>query len=450
MKVHPIEYRYGTPEMKKIWSEESKIKKMIKVEIALLKALADEGFLPKDKVKKFEEKILSNIDINKIKQIEDEIKHDVMALVRYLSENAEKDVARWIHFGATSNDITDSATALQLKESIEILEDKLKKLVILLSERAENHKNLVCLGRTHGQAALPLTYGFRFALWASEILRHLIRLREIKPRVCVGKMSGAVGTQAGFGKRGLIIERKVMEYLGLKPADISNQVIPRDIYCEYLSFLANVATSLEKIATTLRLLQRTEVGEVFEKFEEKQVGSSTMPHKRNPITCEQICSLARVIRSFVTSQYECSILWEERDLTNSAAERIILSEATILLDHILTKMIDVIQNLKLNEYNIKRNLKAVGDLNLSEAVMLELTKRGIDRQTAHEIVRRLAIKAIESNTSLYDQLIKNDVIMKYITADELKDILNPEKYLGTATERIEEIINKVKSYVETS
>ena len=430
--------------MKKIWNEENKIKKMIKVEVSLLKALSNFGYLKEDKVNEFEKVVFRKLDINRIKQIEKEIKHDIMALVKFLSEIADDEVARWIHFGATSNDITDSATAMLLKDSIKIIENKIRNLLDVITNLALRYKNLVCLGRTHGQAALPVTYGFRFALWASELFRHYTRILEAKNRICVGKMSGAVGTQAGFGSDGIEMERKVMEYLGLEVVEISNQVIPRDIYCEYISILANLATTLEKIATTIRLLQRTEVGEVMEKFEDKQVGSSTMPHKRNPIICEQICSLARVVRSFVIPQYECAILWEERDLTNSAAERIILAETTILLDHILTKMIDVFENLKLNENKIKENLEKVKDLNLSEAVMLELTKRGMKRQEAHELVRMASILATEKETTLFEQLKNNSKVLEYITPEELKSILRPEKYLGTAVKRVEIVCNKIK------
>lgn len=294
MIVHPIDYRYGTEEMKRIWSEESRIKRMIRVEIALLKALAKLGYLSEDSVRRTAEKA-RKITPERVKEIEAEIKHDVMALVRAIAEVAEDD--RWIHFGATSNDIIDTAVATQLRDSIKILEIKLAKLALKLAEKAEKYRDLVCLGRTHGQAALPTTYGFRFALWASEVKRHLERLEEMKKRILVGQMSGAVGTQAAFGKEGLKIEEEVMRLLNLKPAEISSQVIPRDIYCEYVSFLAIVAATLEKIATNIRLLQRAETAEVFERFEkEKQVGSSTMPHKRNPIDSEQICGLARVIR----------------------------------------------------------------------------------------------------------------------------------------------------------
>ena len=446
MIVHPIDYRYGTKEMKRIWSEESRIKRMIRVEIALLKALAKLGYLSEESVKKLAERA-RRISPERVKEIEAEIKHDVMALVRAIAEVAEDD--RWIHFGATSNDIIDTAVATQLRDSIKILEIKLAKLALKLAEKAEKYRNLVCLGRTHGQAALPTTYGFRFALWASEVKRHLERLEEMKKRILVGQMSGAVGTQAAFGKDGFEIENEVMRFLNLKPAEISSQIVPRDIYCEYVGFLANVAATLEKIATNIRLLQRAETAEVFERFErEKQVGSSTMPHKRNPIDSEQICGLARVIRGFVEPQFQSSILWEERDLTNSSAERIILVEATVLLDHILTKAIKVVEGLGINEKAVKENLEKQRGLNMSEAVMIALTKKGMSRQEAHELLRKLSMKAYEENKHLKDVLLEDEIIRRYFSEKEIEELIKPENYLGTALERVDKVVESVKSYVE--
>ncbi|MCS7119320.1 MAG: adenylosuccinate lyase [Archaeoglobaceae archaeon] len=437
--IHPIEYRYGTKEMKRIWSEESKVKRMIRVEIALLKALSKMGYLNIEEVERVRKKALK-ISPARVKQIEDEIRHDIMALVRAISEVAE---CRWIHFGATSNDIIDTATATQLRDSILIMEEKIKKLGKILARKALEFRNIVCLGRTHGQAALPTTYGFRFALWSSEITRHYIRLQQIKERLLVGKMSGAIGTQAGFGKDGFEIENEVMRLLNLKPAIISSQIIPRDIYCEYLEFLANLATTLEKIALNFRILQRSEVGELMEKFEAKQVGSSTMPHKRNPIDSENICGLARIVRAFVEPQHQSAILWEERDLTNSSAERITLLEATILADHILTRMIRVVSGVAIDLENVKKNLEMQRGLNMSEAVMIALTKKGFDRQMAHEILREASMRAYVNSTSLLDELLKYGDIMKYFTAEELSNLLKPENYLGTALERIEKVVEWV-------
>ena len=443
--VHPIDYRYGTEEMKAIWSERSKIERMVLVEIALLKALAKRGYLSEEEVKKAE-KAARNVTPEKVKRIEAEIKHDIMALVKAISEEVEKvspEAARWIHFGATSNDIIDTATATQLRDSVKIFEKKIAKLALTLVEKAVQHKNTICLGRTHGQAALPTTYGFRFALWAAEIARHLERLEEMKPRLVVGQLSGAVGTQAAFGKDGLEIERDVMKELDLKPALISSQIIPRDHYCEYVSFLANLSATLEKIATNIRLLQRSEVSELMESFGEKQVGSSTMPHKRNPIDCENVCGLARITRGFAEPQRESSILWEERDLTNSSAERITLVESSVLADHILTKMIKVVERLEVDRERAKENLERLGGINLSEAIMVALTKKGMSRQEAHERVRRAAMKSY-TGKSFEECLLEDEQISKLLSREEIRELLIPENYLGTVQEKIE----SVKKYVE--
>ncbi|MEM0215126.1 MAG: adenylosuccinate lyase [Archaeoglobaceae archaeon] len=444
--IHPIEYRYGTKEMKRIWSEDSKIKRMIWVEMALLKALAKKGYLSHEEVDSVRKKALK-ITPARVKEIEEEIRHDIMALVKAISEVSD---CRWIHFGATSNDIIDTATATQLRDSILIFEEKIRKLALILCNMAIEYKGVVCLGRTHGQPALPTTYGFRFAVWASEMARHYIRLKQMKERLLVGKMSGAVGTQAGFGKDGFEIESEVMRLLNLKPAIISTQVIPRDLYCEYLEFLANLATTLEKIALNIRILQRAEVAELMEKFETKQVGSSTMPHKRNPIDSENVCGLARVVRGFVEPQHQSAILWEERDLTNSSAERITLLEATILADHILTRLIKIISGIKIDLENVKRNLDAQKGLNLSEAVMIELTKRGVDRQEAHEILRRASMRAYANKSSLLEELIADKNVLKYLKKEELSELLKPENYLGTALERIEMVVDWVRKTVNES
>jgi len=358
-------------------------------------------------------------------------------------------VARWVHFGATSNDITDTAVATQLRDSLKIMESKLVRLIEMFVDRALEFRDVICLGRTHGQPALPTTYGFRFAVWASELARHLIRLRQMKERLLVGQMSGAVGTQAGFGKDGLEIEEEVMRLLGLKPAIISTQIIPRDIYCEYVEFLANLATTLEKVATNFRILQRGEVGELMEEFGKKQVGSSTMPHKRNPIDCENVCGIARVVRGFVEPQHQSSILWEERDLTNSSAERIILVEATVLTDHILTKMLRIVERIRLDKRRIRENLERLRGLNMSEAVMIALTKRGMGRQEAHELIRRASMRAYENDRSLLEELLEDETVRRYLSEEELRELLKPENYLGTAKERIERVVEWIRSLISS-
>lgn len=447
MIVHPIDYRYGTVEMKRIWSEKSRIKRMIWVEMTLLRVLSEMGYLSRDEYELARKNAL-RITPERVKEIEAEIKHDVMSLVKAISE-VSGSAGRWVHFGATSNDIIDTAVATQLRDSLKVLETRLVRLVGILADKAEEHRDTICLGRTHGQAALPVTYGFRFAVWLSEVMRHFERLQGLKSRLLVGQMSGAVGTQASFGKDGLEIERRVMKYLNLKPAEISAQIIPRDLYCEYVDFLANLATTLEKIALNIRLWQRSETQEVFERFDvSKQVGSSTMPHKKNPIDSEQICGLARVIRGFVEPQHQSSILWEERDLTNSSAERIILVEATVLADHVLAKTIRLMENLEIDVEKARENLEKQLGINMSEALMIALTKKGVSRQEAHEILRKNAMKAYGENRPLKDVLIEDERILRYLSPEEIDSLLKPENYLGTSVERIELIVKKARMIIE--
>lgn len=416
---------------------------MIRVEMAILKALARKGYLDISTVEEAKKQSL-NISTDRVREIEDEIKHDIMALVKAISE-VSGEASRWVHFGATSNDIIDTATATQLRDSLKVLESRMRKLLHLLSQKAEEYRDVVCLGRTHGQPALPTTYGFRFAIWASEAGRHYVRMQQMRERLLVGIFSGAVGTQAALGEEGIELEEDVMRMLGLKPAMVSSQVIPRDIYCEYIEFLSNVATTLEKIATNFRVLQRAEVGEIREKFGKKQVGSSTMPHKRNPIDSENICGLARVARGFVEPQHQSAILWEERDLSNSSAERITLVESTVLVDHILAKMNKVLESMSLDMDNIKKNMDMQKGLNLSEAVMMALTRRGMSRQEAHELIREASLR---TTTSLYEELADSEEVTRYISKDELKEILRPENYLGTAGERIDSVIQWVDHLLE--
>ena len=366
----------------------------------------------------------------------------MMAIIKALSEVCG-DSGRWVHYGATSNDILDTATGLQLKESLAIFEGRLGKLLAVLLKRADETKTLVCAGRTHGQIGVPTTYGLRFAIWASEVSRHIARLHELTPRVAVGQMSGAVGTQAALGRKGIAVQALMMEYLGLSSVDVSNQVISRDRYAEYFMFLANLSTTLDKIGIEIRSLQRTEIGEVEEAFGEKQVGSSTMPHKRNPIKSEQVCGLARIVRAAVIPALENNTLWDERDLTNSSPERILFPEATILADHILRLMTDVLENLYLNRDQIRRNLGILHGINMAESVMIELTKRGMGRQSAHELIRTSSMEALAEKRPLASVLTDKPEISGYLNDREIAGLLDPETYIGTAELQVERLIQKL-------
>ncbi|MFQ6063008.1 MAG: adenylosuccinate lyase [Methanosarcinales archaeon] len=443
MAIHPIEFRYGTPEMKAVWSEETKLKKLLEVEAALAMAEAEIGLIPKNAASEIANSI-NKVKLERVKEIEEEIHHDIMAVVLALSEQSGAS-GKWVHFGATSNDIIDNATALQIKDAIKILESKLKDLKMALVDQAETHKKTVCAGRTHGQIGVPTTYGLRFAIWAMEVNRHLERLEQLKPRVVVGKLGGAVGTQAAFGIYGIKLKEKVTQYLGLGSVEVCNQLIQRDRYAEFIFFLANTVTTLDKIGVEIRSLQRSEIGEVEESFGKKQVGSSTMPHKRNPIKSEQVCGLARIVRAQVEAALLNNTLWDERDLTNSSCERILFPETCVLTDHLIKLTTDIIKNLKFYTENIKRNLELLKGLNMAEAVMIELTKRGpLGRQDAHELVRNCARKAFSENLHFKEVLLAEPPITKYLSEKEIETIMNPYNYIGTAVEQVESVVKRLR------
>lgn len=442
MAIHPIEYRYGSPEMKAVWNEETRLRKMLSVEVALAKAEALIDYIPEGA----DEKIslgATKVKLDRVKQIESEINHDVMAVVLALAEQSG-DAGKWVHFGATSNDILDTATALQIKDAIVILRKETVKLRSVLLDAALSHKNTVCAGRTHGQIGIPTTYGLRFAIWASEMDRHIERLDQLMPRATAGKMSGAVGTQAAFGKKGIEIQKKTMEFLGIEAADVSNQIIQRDRHAEFVMWMANTATTLDKICIEIRSLARSEIAEVEESFGKKQVGSSTMPHKRNPIKSEQVCGLARIIRAMVEPELLNNTLWDERDLTNSSCERVVFPEACVLTDHIIRLTAGIIQNLRFYPENIRKNLELLNGLNMGEAIMIELSKKGVGRQEAHEIVRQCAMTARENRIHMKEALLGNETVSKYITENEIVSIMNPDNYIGTAVEQVESLVARLK------
>ena len=442
MSIHPMEFRYGTREMKAIWEEDFRLRCLFRVEAALAQAEEELGMIPPGAA----EEIARAAEVTRpqrAKEIEDEIGHDMMATVLALAEESPK-FGEWIHLGATSNDILDTATGLQIKASLEILEEKLKKMLALLLDLAMQNRNLVCAGRTHGQIAVPTTYGLRFAIWASEVGRHIQRLVELRPRAAVGKMSGAVGTQAAYGRFGMEIQERVMSHLELFEVDVSNQVVQRDRHAEMVCWMALVASTLDKIFIEMRTLQRTEIAEVEEGFGKKQVGSSTMPHKRNPIKSEQICGLARVVRAQLIPAFENIPLWDERDLTNSSCERIVFPEAFIFTDHILALAVRTLGNMRLRPDNIERNLMLLHGLNMAENVMVELAKKGVGRQQAHEIMRQSSMTAFEEKKDLKDVLLENETVRSFLKPEEISALLDPHQYIGTAVLQVERLNEKLK------
>jgi len=440
MPILPIDTgRYGTSEMLEVFQEETRIQKMLDVEAALAWAHCEVGNIPKKDAEKIGRMAsLRYVKLARVKAIESEIKHDVAALVRALSDVCGSSGA-YVHLGATSYDIVDTANALQLKEAVEIMEKKLVGLRRVLQDMTGKYKATVMIGRTHGQHALPITLGFKVAVWTCEVSRHLQRLRECKDRVIVGKMSGAVGTQAGFGEHAVRIQELVMKRVGIQAAEISTQIVQRDRYAELVCLLGLIATSLENFSTEIRELQRPEIGEAFEAFEaEKQVGSSTMPHKRNPETCEKICGLARIVRSLVTPSIENIVTWHERDLTQSSAERFIFPEACILTDYLVALMIGILSNLLVDEKQMLRNIGLTQGRAMSEAVMMSLSKRGVNRQEAHELLRKLALKSENERRPFKQVLLEDELVRKKLTEKELDEALDPKNYLGTAVKQAEQ------------
>jgi adenylosuccinate lyase len=434
MAVHPIEERYGTKEMRAIWSEQNRFASIVRAEIALAHAEAVCGMIPPAAAEEIEQNAPS-ASLSRAKEIELEISHDMMAIVKSISE-VTGESGRWVHYGATSNDILDTATGLQLGQSLDLLDAKLKRLLAVLLKRADETKTLVCIGRTHGQHGVPTTYGLRFAIWASEVGRHIERLAQLRPRVVVGQMTGAVGTQAALGPKGMDVQAAMMEYLGIGSVDVSNQVISRDRYAEYFMFCAGVATTRDKIGVEIRSLQRTEIGEVEEAFGANQVGSSTMPHKRNPIKSEQVCGLARIIRSSVEPALQNNTLWDERDLTNSSCERVLFPEASILTDHCLRLMATVIEGLVINRAAIRRNLGILHGINMAESIMIELTKKGMSRQDAHEKIRMASMQALLEDRSLAELLAADAEVVRFISRADLEALLSPDAYTGTAVQQV--------------
>jgi len=439
LPILPIDTgRYGTPDMLKIFEEETRLKKLLDVEAALALAHAEVGNIPwRDAEKIAAMASTKYVKVERVKTIEKEIKHDIASLIRALSEVCGTSGA-YVHLGATSYDIVDTANALQLKDSIELIEKKLEELKAILQKQADQHKETVMIGRTHGQHALPITLGFKFAVWGYEVNRHIERLTECKKRVLVGKISGAVGTQAGLGEHAEKIQELVMKRLGLRQAEISTQIVQRDRYAELMCIYAMVASSLENFATEIRELQKPEIGELFEAFEaSKQVGSSAMPHKQNPETCERICGLARIVRSLNAPALEDMVTWNERDLTQSSAERFIFPESNILLDYMLSLMCNIIANLRVDKERMLHNLGLTQGRAMSEAVIMALTKKGVDRQEAHELLRKLAIQSALEKKDFKQVLLEDKLVSGKLNGKEIDEALNPKNYLGTAVKQAE-------------
>jgi adenylosuccinate lyase len=437
MAVSPLEERYAT-EMNAVFEEEAKLRYWLRVEAALARAHARAGNIPADAAERIAE-AAKKVRLQRVKQIERETHHDLMAVVKALTEQSGT-AGRFVHLGATSYDIEDTATALMLRDAVAIIEKNADAVGRVLLELARKHKRTVCVGRTHGQHAVPTTYGMKFALYASEMQRNAERLREATKRLLIGKMSGAVGTAATLGEKAFEIQRSVMQELGLEHAAVANQVVQRDRHAEALFVLALYAATLEKIAKEIRNLQRTEIAELAEPFASAQVGSSTMPQKRNPHRSERVCGIARVVRANVQTGLENVALEHERDLTNSASERIVLPESFILTDYMLKEMRFILSGIEFFPANIKRNLELTQGAILAERVMIALAERGMGRQQAHELLRKASIEAAKKQKSLKAVLNGNARVKKLLGAKELDSLFDYSTYIGKAVEIVDDVV----------
>ena len=450
--VCPLDYRYGRADMKQVFSEESRLKYLMQVEAALARAHAATGTVPQAAADALQAIAGSEgrVTPDRVKEIEAEIKHDLMAVVKAMSEAADADFpdllpGKYVHQGATSYDTIDTANALQFRDANEHIRSGLRRLRDALLKLADEHRHTTMLGRTHGQSAVPITFGLKMAVYASEVGRHLERMDEVRRRIEVGMMSGATGSMAAFRGKGIEVQAKVCDLLGLAPATASTQIVQRDRYIELLSHLANIATSLEKMATEVRTLQRTEIGEVAEGFDvKKQVGSSTMPHKQNPITSEQVTGLARLARSMLIPSWENAVQWNERDLANSAPERFIHPHMFILVDHCLHKQAEVFENLRVFPENMARNMERAQGLMMAEAVMIHLTEKGMGRQDAHEVAREAAMVAIHDGIHYREALLQSDAIMDLLGKHGILEACDPANYVGPVDEIIDAVTAQTK------
>ncbi|MFW9921996.1 MAG: adenylosuccinate lyase [Candidatus Thorarchaeota archaeon] len=445
--LHPIDWRYGGKEMRYLFSREKRLELLLKVEAAIAYAHGMVGNIPKKAAEEISKKAsLEFVKIERVNEIEKEIYHDIVSVVRAFAEQCGE-YGRYIHLGATSNDIIDTAEILRTKEGLVLVEKKLVKIIETLIPIARENNETVCIGRTHGSQAVPYSFGHKIAIWIDELIRHLENIRYLKKNRIMGKLSGAVGTRAAYGVHADRIVQITMDKLEILPATISHQLLSREIIAEILLELVLLACSLDKFATELRNLQRTEIGEVIEPFKsDKQVGSSTMSHKRDPERSERVCSLARLMRGYANPIMENIVTWHERDLANSANERYIYPELFLTIDQMLSDFDFVISGMEIRKERMKQNLELSKGLVMAEAVMTELVVKGMNRQEAHERLRQDSMIAIKDGSHLLDVLKKDDILAKFITQKDLEDIFeNPQNYLRTAKEQIEVVILKAEN-----
>ncbi|MEK6569697.1 MAG: adenylosuccinate lyase [candidate division NC10 bacterium] len=425
--------RYARPRMMAIWEPQHRFDTWLRVELLACEAWAELGKVPREALAVIRKR--AGYDLNRIQEIEREVRHDVVAFVSAVAERVGPE-ARYIHLGLTSYDVVDTALAVQLQEAATILIEELEALRLVLADLARRNKQTVMVGRTHGVHAEPLTFGLKLALWYTEAGRGLDRLRRAKETVACGKLSGAVGT---FAHLPPFVEQYVCVRLGLTPAPISSQILSRDRHAEFLLTLALIGTSLDKFATEIRHLQRTEVLEVEEPFVEGQKGSSAMPHKRNPVACEQVSGLARLLRSYAQVGLENVPLWHERDISHSSVERVVLPDATILLDYLLVRFRGILEGLQTYPDRMRQNLELTGGLIFSEAVLLALVDKGLSRDEAYRLVQGHAMKAWESRGPFKPLLLADPEVRRHLSPAEIENCFD----LGYHLRHLDEIFARV-------
>jgi adenylosuccinate lyase len=425
--------RYTREEMARIWSDENKFNIWLQIEILAVEAHSKLGLVPSEAVDEIKSK--AKFDIQRILEIENVVKHDVVAFLTNVAENVGE-ASKYIHYGMTSSDILDTCLALQMKQAGELITSGLEKLAEVLKRKAIEYKYTLMIGRTHGVHAEPITLGFKFALWYEETKRNIERMKRATENIAYGKIAGAVGTYDNVNP---FVEEYVCEKLGLKVEPISTQIIQRDRHAEYLNTLAIIASSLEKFATEIRHLQRTEVLEAEEYFSEGQKGSSAMPHKRNPVRCERIAGLARIVRANAIAGMENIPLWHERDISHSSVERVIIPDSTILVDFMLSEMTDIIDKLIVYPERMLKNLNLTKGLIFSQKVLLALVEKGLTRETAYKIVQRNAMRCWKTGENFIDVLKEDEDIIKYLGDGELEKIFDYKSIL----EKIDFIFEKI-------
>ena len=425
--------RYARAEMTGIWTEENKFRKMLDIEILACEAFAEQGLIPKEAVGVIREK--ASFSVERINEIEKKTNHDVVAFIQNVSENVGEE-AKYLHFGLTSSDILDTALSVMMVEAVDVLIRDTEELMAALKEKALEHKNTAMIGRSHGVHAEPISFGLKMALFYKETERNLRRLRAAREVIAVGKISGSVGTFANVDP---FVEEYVCGKLGLKPVGVSSQVLQRDRHAEYMGAIALSGATLEKIALEVRGLQKTEIGEVQEFFASGQTGSSSMPHKKNPIICERITGLARVLRANAVASLENVALWHERDISHSSVERIIVPDSTVLLDYMLDKATVLISRLVVNKKKMLENIDLTGGHIYSQRVLLELIKKGLTRMQAYDIVQAIALESGSVGKNFKSLVMASEKIRQHMSDDEIEDCFSLEYHLR----HIDEIFRKI-------